>query len=158
MAPKRPAGGTGVVPPASAFPAMPARLTVALVRGVRGLKGHVRVELLTDRPEERFALGARLLVEGTPQVLTVAGSAAVADGPGWWLRFREIPSREAADALRDRYLEIEPPAEAREPGKGSWAQTEIKVYPETPEPGSLSTYAINDGSSRKTMTVPETGA
>jgi 16S rRNA processing protein RimM len=96
---------------------MPARLTVALVRGVRGLKGHVRVELLTDRPEERFFEGARLQVEGTSQVLTIDEAAAVADGPGWWLRFREIPSREAANALRDRYLEIEPPDEPRAPGQ-----------------------------------------
>jgi ribosomal 30S subunit maturation factor RimM len=29
----------------------------------------------------------------------------VADGPGWWLTFREIGDREAAEALRDRYLE-----------------------------------------------------
>jgi 16S rRNA processing protein RimM len=117
MAPKRASGGTGEEPPVSASPPMPARLTVALVRGVRGLKGHVRVELLTDRPEDRFAVGTRLLVEGTPQVLTIAEASAVADGPGWWLRFREIPSREAADILRDRYLEIEPPEEPRQPGQ-----------------------------------------
>ncbi len=128
MAPKRTAGGADTVPPASvssvspvdapADPvAMPARLTVALVRGLRGLRGQVRVELLTDRPEERFAEGARLYLEGTQQVLTVAESSAVADGPGWWLLFNEIGSREAADALRDRYLEIEPPVDAREPGQ-----------------------------------------
>ena len=129
MAPKRTQGGAGAASPASASPSSaspssasassgaPARLTVALVRGLRGLRGHVRVELLTDRPEERFAVGSRLLVEGTPRVLTVAESAPVADGPGWWLQFREIPSREAADTLRDRYLEIEPPVEAREPGQ-----------------------------------------
>jgi 16S rRNA processing protein RimM len=132
MAPKRTAGGADAVPPASPSPSdasatpvsvstvaapMPVRLTVALIRGVRGLKGHVRVELLTDRPEERFVEGARLFVEGTPRVLTIAEAAAVADGPGWWLRFHEIPTREAADTLRDRYLEIEPPAEPREPGQ-----------------------------------------
>jgi 16S rRNA processing protein RimM len=124
MAPKRTQGGAGAASPASVSPSTPsapsgapARLTVALVRGLRGLRGHVRVELLTDRPEERFAVGARLLVEGTSQVLTIAESAPVADGPGWWLQFREIRSREAADTLRDRYLEIEPPVEAREPGQ-----------------------------------------
>jgi 16S rRNA processing protein RimM len=87
------------------------------VRGLRGLNGQVRVELLTDRPEDRFTVGARLFVEGTPQVLTIAEASAVADGPGWWIRFREIPSREAADALRDRYLEIEPPVESQQPGQ-----------------------------------------
>jgi len=31
---------------------------VALVRGLRGLRGQVRVEVLTDRPEDRFTAGA----------------------------------------------------------------------------------------------------
>jgi 16S rRNA processing protein RimM len=94
-----------------------ARLTVGLVRGLRGLRGQVRVELLTDWPEERFVPGARLFVEGSRAVLTVADASPVADGPGWWLRFREVPDRDAAEALRDRYLEIDPPDEPREPGR-----------------------------------------
>jgi hypothetical protein len=40
----------------------------------------------------------------------------VADGPGWWLRFREIPDRNAAERLRDVYLEIDAPEEPRQPG------------------------------------------
>jgi len=75
------------------------------------------VELLTDRPEDRFTVGTRLYLEGTPQALTISESSAVADGPGWWLRFREISSREAADTLRDQYLEIEAPVEEHEPGR-----------------------------------------
>jgi 16S rRNA processing protein RimM len=102
----------------------PGRLTVGLVRGLRGLRGHVRVELLTDRPEERFAVGALLYPEGATRGLTIAEASAVADGPGWWLRFAEVPSREAAEALRDVYLEIEPPAEAREPGRWFWHELE----------------------------------
>jgi 16S rRNA processing protein RimM len=90
---------------------------VALVRGFRGLRGHVRVELLTDNPEERFGVGAVLYPEGTTRPLTIDESAPVADGPGWWLRFRELPSREAAEGLRDLYLEIDPPDEPREPGR-----------------------------------------
>ena len=95
----------------------PTRLTVGLVRGLRGLRGHVRIELLTDRPEERFAVGDVLFVEGTSRPLTIAESSAVADGPGWWLRFEEVPSRVAAEALRDAYLEIDAPQEPREPGR-----------------------------------------
>jgi 16S rRNA processing protein RimM len=90
---------------------------VALVRGLRGLRGQVRVELLTDRPEERFGVGTTLTIEGTGRTLTIAESSAVADGPGWWLTFREISSREAADGLRDLYLEIDAPVEEREPGR-----------------------------------------
>ena len=40
----------------------------------------------------------------------------MADGPGWWLRFREIPDRNAAERLRDVYLEIDAPDEPRQPG------------------------------------------
>ena len=41
------------------------RLVVALVRGVHGLRGAVRVEILTDRPELRYAPGSVLHREGT---------------------------------------------------------------------------------------------
>lgn len=94
-----------------------ARLVVALVRGFRGLRGHVRVELLTDRPEDRFVIGGVLHPEGSAESFTIAEASPVADGPGWWLRFRELPSRDAAETLRDAYLEIDAPVEEREPGR-----------------------------------------
>ncbi len=78
---------------------------VALVRGVHGLSGAVRAEVLTDRPEDRFVAGAVLYREGDGRPLTIASAEAVADGPGWRLRFREVMSRDAADALRGAYLE-----------------------------------------------------
>jgi 16S rRNA processing protein RimM len=90
----------------SAAPAAGDRLVVALVRGVHGLHGAVRVEILTDRPEERYAVGSVLHREGRPEPLTVAWSSAVADGPGWRLRFAEVPDRTAAQALMGEYLEI----------------------------------------------------
>jgi 16S rRNA processing protein RimM len=65
----------------------------------------VRVEVLTDRPEARFVPGAVLYREGSEEPLTIASAEAVADGPGWRIRFREIGSREAADRLRAAYLE-----------------------------------------------------
>ncbi len=95
----------------------PARLVVALVRGFRGLHGHTRVELLTDRPEDRFVVGGTLYLEGTDTTLTLVEAAPVADGPGWWLRFAEAPDRAAAEGLRDQYLEIDAPDEEREPGR-----------------------------------------
>lgn len=78
---------------------------VALVRGVHGLRGAVRVEVLTDRPEDRFVPAAVLYREGDGRPLTIASGEAVADGPGWRLRFREITTRDAADTLRGAYLE-----------------------------------------------------
>ena len=89
------------------------RLVVALVRGVHGLRGAVRVEVLTDRPEARFVPGAVLFREGSDGPLTIAAAAAVEDGPGWRLRFSEITTRDAADTLRGAYLEtdVRPAAE-----------------------------------------------
>jgi len=62
-------------------------------------------------------VGAVLYPEGTSDGLTIDEAAAVADGPGWWLHFRDVTTREAADGLRDLYLEIDPPEETREPGR-----------------------------------------
>jgi 16S rRNA processing protein RimM len=78
---------------------------VALVRGVHGLRGAVRVEVLTDDPEKRFAAGSVLHREGADDPLTIVSSEPVADGPGWRVRFREVPDRNAADRLRGTYLE-----------------------------------------------------
>ena len=47
-------------------------LVVGLVRGVHGLNGAIRVEILTDRPEARFARGAVLYREGSTEPLPSA--------------------------------------------------------------------------------------
>jgi 16S rRNA processing protein RimM len=82
------------------------RLVVAQVRGLHGLHGAVRVEVLTDHPEARFARRAVLHLEGDDRPLTVTWAQPVEDGPGWRLRFAEVPDRAAAEPLRERYLEI----------------------------------------------------
>jgi 16S rRNA processing protein RimM len=76
------------------------------VRGLHGLRGAVRVEVLTDQPETRFARGTVLHVEGDARPLTVAAAQPVEDGPGWRVQFREIADRAAAERLREAYLEI----------------------------------------------------
>jgi 16S rRNA processing protein RimM len=81
------------------------RLVVGLVRGVHGLRGAVRIEVLTDQPEERFKRGSRLHREGSDEVLTVIAGEAIPDGPGWRVRFAEVPDRTAAETLRGAYLE-----------------------------------------------------
>jgi len=97
---------------------------VALVRGVHGLRGAIRVEVLTDDPEKRFAAGSVLHREGTEDPLTVVTAEPVADGPGWRVRFREIPDRNTADALRNAYLEaiVDP---TRELGRGEYYWHEV---------------------------------
>jgi 16S rRNA processing protein RimM len=101
---------------------------VALVRGVHGLRGAVRVEVLTDRPEDRFVPGAQLYREGSDEPLTIASAEAIADGPGWRVRFQEVRTREAADTLRRAYLEtpVRPTAEL---GRGEVYWHEVMGVP-----------------------------
>ena len=101
-----------------------ARLVVALVRGVHGLKGAVRVEILTDRPEVRYAPGTVLNREGSDSPLTIDWSSAVADGPGWRIRFREITDRVSAEGLKGAYLECVAGPEA-ELGRGEYFWHEV---------------------------------
>jgi 16S rRNA processing protein RimM len=76
------------------------------VRGLHGLHGAVRVEVLTDQPEARFAAGRVLHAEGDSRPLTILGAQPIEDGPGWRIRFREVPDRAAAERLREAYLEV----------------------------------------------------
>jgi 16S rRNA processing protein RimM len=78
------------------------RLTVGLVRGLHGLRGAVRVEVLSDDPT-RFELGSVLVPDGEETPLTV--DWVQADGPGILVRFAERPTRESVEDLRGRYLE-----------------------------------------------------
>jgi 16S rRNA processing protein RimM len=97
------------------------RLVVGQVRGFHGLKGAVRVESLTDRAEDRFSVGSVLYREGGEAKLTIA--EAVTDGPGWRLRFAEVPDRNAAESLRDVYLETTvAPGEELAKGEYYWHQ------------------------------------
>ncbi|HET9614085.1 MAG TPA: ribosome maturation factor RimM [Candidatus Limnocylindrales bacterium] len=100
------------------------RLVVALVRGVHGLRGAIRVEILTDRPEDRYAPGSVLRREGSAEPLTVTWSSAVADGPGWRLQFAEVADRSAAEALMGAYLEIDAGPDAALP-RGSYFWHEV---------------------------------
>ncbi len=81
------------------------------MRGVHGLNGALRVEVLTDQPERRFTPGAVLHREGDDRPLTIAAAEAVVDGPGWRVRFLEIGSRDVADTLRGVYLETAVPSD-----------------------------------------------
>jgi 16S rRNA processing protein RimM len=98
-------------------PASDARLVVGLVRGLHGLRGAVRVEILTDDPT-RFDPGSVVFPEGTQERLTIA--EANADGPGLLVRFQERPDRTSVEDLRDRYLEAPAPAQALPAGSFYW--------------------------------------
>jgi 16S rRNA processing protein RimM len=96
------------------------RLVVGRVRGVHGLRGLVRVEVLTDRPEDRFGVGRILHREGSDAPLTITSAQPVEDGPGWRLGFREVADRSGADRLREAYLEIAVDRSELAPGEAWW--------------------------------------
>jgi 16S rRNA processing protein RimM len=82
-----------------------ARLVVGLVRGLHGLRGAVRIEILTD-DTQRFEPGSVVYPEGTDTPLTVAHVRADRP-PGLLVTFHEIADRNSAEGLRDVYLEAE---------------------------------------------------
>jgi 16S rRNA processing protein RimM len=136
------------------------RICVALVHGLHGLRGAVRVEVLSDAAD-RFAPGTVLYVEGESSPLTIAWTGP--SKPGLLLRFAEVTSREAAERLRDRYLEVVPEAalpegtyywheivglEART-ADGEWLGTVREVF----RAGAGEVYVV-DGGPRGEILVP----
>src|SRR5919106_4332922 len=101
----------------SGQPAREGRLVVGLVRGFHGLRGAVRVEVLTGEPA-RLEPGSILHAEGRADPLTVAWVRP--DSPGILVRFEEIATREAAERLRDTFLETEVPAGGLPEGAVYW--------------------------------------
>ena len=95
------------------------RLVVGLVRGVHGLRGAVRVEVLSDDPG-RFSPGSVLYPEGGSDPLTVTWRREDAPGAGLLVRFRELRTRTEAETLRDRYLEADPRPEGLSEGSFYW--------------------------------------
>ena len=97
------------------------RLVVGQVRGFHGLRGTLRVESLTDRPDERFAVGKVLFREGSDSPLTI--TEADTDAVGWRVRFAEVPDRTAAESMRDVYLEaVVAPGQELPRGEFYWHQ------------------------------------
>jgi len=110
---------------------------VGLVRGLHGIHGAMRVEVLTDRPADRFVAGARLFPEGSSAPLTIV-EARPAD-PGWVLRFGEIPTREAAEPFRLVYLEVDAgPGDVLPRGAYYWHEL-VGVAVRDPEGADLGT-------------------
>ena len=85
---------------------------VARIGKPHGLHGEVTVQLHTDEPERRLAVGAVLDTEaatgtGVPRALTIR-STRVHNGV-WLVAFQEIPDRTGAESLRGTRLVIDGP-------------------------------------------------
>ncbi|MFZ9882844.1 MAG: ribosome maturation factor RimM [Candidatus Limnocylindrus sp.] len=93
-------------------------MRVAQVRGTRGLDGTLRLEILSDYPEDRFVLGKTLHVEGSDRELTLTEWSPAS--PGAFARFAEVPDRGTAQALVGSYLSLPLAADTGEPGRVYW--------------------------------------
>lgn len=78
---------------------------VARVLTTHGLKGEVKVSVITDFPEERFADGMHLaLKDNTTSILTVEKSRPFKQF--WLIQFEEIQDIDAAEKLRGKTLVV----------------------------------------------------
>ncbi|WP_435735578.1 ribosome maturation factor RimM [Cellulosimicrobium sp. PMB13] len=82
------------------------QLTVARVGKAHGLRGEVALDLRTDDPEARLAVGAELPTEPADAGPLVVASVRVHQGR-WLVRFEGVGDRTAAEALRGTQLVVE---------------------------------------------------
>ncbi len=85
------------------------QLAVGTVGRAHGLRGEVAVDVRTDRPAERFAVGGALATDRGP--LVVVGARR--QGVHWYLTFEGVADRTAAEGLRGTELRVE----LEEPGR-----------------------------------------
>ena len=95
-------------------------ITVGIVRGVRGLKGQLRIESMSDFPG-RFAEGQVLELDGHKRaILRVAG-----DRKGLILELEGIHTRECAEKFKDCELRSTPYQSENLISEGSYFHHEI---------------------------------
>jgi 16S rRNA processing protein RimM len=87
-----------------------ASTVIARIGRPHGLRGEVTVQLHTDEPERRLAVGTAIDTEaragtGVPRVLTVR-STRVHNGI-WLVAFDEVPDRTGAESLRGTRLVLD---------------------------------------------------
>ncbi len=74
---------------------------VGQIAGAFGLKGHVKIQPLTDYPAERFVKGARLRIDG--EWIEVESATVHKGRP--LLKLKGVDSMTAAETLRFKYIE-----------------------------------------------------
>jgi 16S rRNA processing protein RimM len=82
------------------------QVIVGRIGRAHGLKGEVGIEVRTDEPDRRFAVGGTLVtVSRPPRTLTIAGTR-------WHsgrllIKFEDVPDRTAAESLRNLEVQAE---------------------------------------------------
>ncbi len=99
---------------------------VARIGKPHGIRGEVTVQLFTDAPEERFAPGARLVIEPSSPL---APQGAVTVRRARWnksvlvVALEEVPDRNGAETLRGTQLFAE--AQDEDPEGEEWYEHEL---------------------------------
>src|SRR5674476_1179691 len=98
------------------------QLVVATIGRAHGLRGDVAVDLRTDTPEVRFAVGTVLQTDPLDAgPLTVARTRSLGDR--WFLGFDDVTDRTEAEALRGVDLVVE--AEDSADDEDAWHPHEL---------------------------------
>ena len=103
-------------------------IVLARIGKPHGLRGEVTVQLHTDEPERRFAVGQVLETEaargsGVPRQLTIR-STRVHNGI-WLLTFEEIPDRTGAEGLRGTRLILDELAAGTDQDEDAWSEDDL---------------------------------
>lgn len=130
-------------------------LTVARVGRAHGLKGEVALDLRTDDPEGRLAVGAVLATEPAAAGPLTLTRARVHQGR-WLVTFAEAADRTAAEALRGTALVVEADASDEE---DAWYPHELEGLRAELGDGTLvgTVVALEHLPAQDALLVEETG-
>jgi len=134
-------------------------VVLARIGKPHGLRGEVTVQLHTDDPERRFAVGTVVATEaetgsGVPTSLTIA-STRVHRGI-WLLSFEEIPDRTGAEGLRGTRLVLLDSPESDEEAYYEEDLVGLEVRDPRGEPiGTVSGLEIGEAQDRLVVTLTD---
>jgi 16S rRNA processing protein RimM len=106
-------------------------VAVGRITSAHGLKGEIKVEMLTDFPEERFAPGQQLAMGRELKPVTITGQRQ--HGGGILLLLAQLHDRTAAEALRDEWLYVPEDATAELPADTYWIHEIVGLHVKTEE-------------------------
>lgn len=92
---------------------------MAQVLAPHGIRGELKCRVVTDFPKQRFRRGNTVLIDGQPHVI----QGARLQGSAVLLKLEDVADRDAADALRNKEVQIRPQdAVALPKGQFYWHQ------------------------------------
>ncbi len=98
-------------------------VVVGVIGKPHGLRGEVGIDLRTDEPERRFAIGQTVRSEGGAQIFTISSAR---DHSGRLLvTFNELPDRTAVEAVRGTRLVVDVVADETPVDEGEYYDRQL---------------------------------